>query len=192
LNGAIAGRCHGRPLNRHPVRGPGVVHVEASAGICTGVRLRMMRGREGEGGEVGNMMWNGECLFNDNCNDNEYDDAEFGKGSRGERTMGGNPTTTVATLSAGRPSAAWGIRHRSSALTPPPSSLTTTTTMIAAAVGGHRAPPPSGLSRSVRCRSSLSMLPTVVNVSGTGAFGLWSYAWWRRRRSAPLYSFDRF
>jgi hypothetical protein len=36
------------------------------------------------------------------------------------------------------------------------------------------------------------MLPTVVDGGGMRAFGVWSYAWWRRRRSAPLYLFIRF
>jgi hypothetical protein len=62
-------------------------------------------------------------------------------GREGERTMGENPTTTVATSSAGRPSAAWGIGHRSSDPTPLPPSSTSTTTTIAASVGGRRAPP---------------------------------------------------
>jgi hypothetical protein len=36
------------------------------------------------------------------------------------------------------------------------------------------------------------MSPTAVNRGGTRAFGVWSYAWWRRRRLAPLYTFIRF
>ncbi len=95
----------------------------------------------------------------------------MGRGRAGERTMGENPITTVTTSSASRPSAAWGIGHRSSAPTPPPPSSTTTTTTIAAAVGGRRAPP----LRSVPAgrRSSLSMSPTAVDGGGTRAFGVW-------------------
>jgi hypothetical protein len=36
------------------------------------------------------------------------------------------------------------------------------------------------------------MLPTAVNAGGTGAFRVWTYAWWRRRSLAPLYLFGRF
>ncbi len=48
-------------------------------------------------------------------------------------------------------------------------------------------PPPSGLSHPTRCRSSLSMSLATVNGGGTRAFGAWSYMWWRRQRSTPLY-----
>jgi hypothetical protein len=37
LNGTVIGQQYGQPCNGHPARGPGVVHVEASAGICAGV-----------------------------------------------------------------------------------------------------------------------------------------------------------
>jgi hypothetical protein len=36
------------------------------------------------------------------------------------------------------------------------------------------------------------MSPTAVEGGGTRALGMWSYAWWRRRRLAPLYLFVRF
>ncbi len=94
------------------------------------------------------MMGNGECLFDDNRNDNEYDDddgyddAEDGKESCGGADDGGNPTRTVVTLSAGCPLAVWVIGHRSSAPALPPPSSTTTMTIIPAAVGGRCAPPP--------------------------------------------------
>jgi hypothetical protein len=52
-NGTVVGQRFGRPCYQHPARGPGVVHVEASAGICAGVRLRMMTGWKGEGGGGG-------------------------------------------------------------------------------------------------------------------------------------------
>jgi hypothetical protein len=35
----------------------------------------------------------------------------MGRGCAGKRMIGGNPTTTVATSSASRPSVAWGIGH---------------------------------------------------------------------------------
>jgi hypothetical protein len=74
-----------------------------------------MTGQEGEGGVGG--KYDGECLFDNDHNDDEYNDkdkcnnAEDGNGLRGERMMGGNPTTTVTTLSAGCPLATWGIGH---------------------------------------------------------------------------------
>jgi hypothetical protein len=77
-NGIVAGRRYGRPRDRHPARGPGAVHVDASAWIRAGVRSWTATGREGEGGGGGE--YDGECLFDD---DDDYDDAEDGKGSRG-------------------------------------------------------------------------------------------------------------
>ncbi len=70
--------------------------------------------------------------------------------------MGGNPTTTVATSSAGRPSAAWGIGHRSSATTPPPPS-STTRQRLPPRWGGVVPPPPvrpvpPDAARRCRCR----------------------------------------
>ncbi len=38
---------------------------------------------------MGNITWNGECLFDDDCNSKKYDDAEDGKGSRGGVDDGG-------------------------------------------------------------------------------------------------------
>jgi hypothetical protein len=108
------------------------------------------RGRGGGGGE-----YNGECLFDDDSDDNEYnnddeydidneyDNAEDGKGSRRRADGTGNLTTTVATLSAGCLSVAWGIGCQSLAPTPPPPSLMMMmmTLMITAVMGGCRAPP---------------------------------------------------
>jgi hypothetical protein len=102
----------------------------------------------------------------------------MGRGHARERTMGGNPTTMVAALSAGPPLVAWGIGHRLSAPTLPPPSPMTTTTTIAAAVGGCCAPLPSGLSCPAGRRLLLLMSPTAVDGGGMGAFGVWSYAWW--------------
>ncbi len=83
----------------------------------------------------------------------------MGRGHKRERTMGGNPTTMVATSSVGRPSAAWGIGHRSSAPSPPPPSSMTTMTTIAATVGGRRAPP----LRSVLSRRMPLVIVDVAN-----------------------------
>jgi hypothetical protein len=59
---------------------------------------------------------NNEVIVFDGGNNNthpirhKYNDAEDGKGLRERVDNGGNPTTTVVTSSAGRPSVAWGIR----------------------------------------------------------------------------------
>ncbi len=58
--------------------------------------------------------------------------------------------------------------------------------------GGALCLPLSGPSHLAGCRLLSSMLPTTVNGDSTRAFGAWSYAWWRRRRLALLYSFVRF
>jgi hypothetical protein len=138
LNRTVARQRYSRPCDRHPVCGPGVVHVKASAWIRAGVRSRMMTGREEEGGgEVGNMMGGAYSLTKTNTMA-----WRMGRGRAGGWTMRGNPTTTVATSSAGRPSVAWGIGRRSSAPTlPPPSSMTMTMMTIAVAVGGASCPP---------------------------------------------------
>jgi hypothetical protein len=59
--------------------------------------------------------------------------------------------------------------------------------------GGGVLPPPP-LVRPVLLDAFLlsSILLTAVNSCSTRAFGAWSYGWWRRRKSAPLYSFVRF
>jgi hypothetical protein len=43
------------------------------------------------------------CLFNNDLDDDKYNDAEDGKGSRRGAGDMGKPTTTVATSSAGHP-----------------------------------------------------------------------------------------
>jgi hypothetical protein len=74
-------------------------------------------GGGGRGGEAGNTMGIGECLFDDDRDDDEYNDdnktttQRMGRGCVGKRTMGWNPTTTVAMLSAGCSSGAWGGGH---------------------------------------------------------------------------------
>jgi hypothetical protein len=86
-NRTVVGRCYGQPRDWHPARGPGVLYVKASAGIRAGVCLRTMTGREVEGGGGGE--YDGELLFDDDSDDNEYDDVDEynnagdGKGSRG-------------------------------------------------------------------------------------------------------------
>ncbi len=98
-NGTAVGRRYGWPCYQHPACGPGVVHVKASTGICTGVWLWTIRGREGKGGVVGNTTWNGECLFNDDREDDKYEDddkyndVEDGKGSRRGANNGGDSDT---------------------------------------------------------------------------------------------------
>jgi hypothetical protein len=123
-------------------------------------------GWEGKGGGGGE--YEGECLFqddrdNDKYNDNnEYNDEEDGKGSRGEADDGGNPTTIAATLFAGRPLAARSGRCQSSTpMLPPPSSTTTMLTTIAAAVGGRHASP-------LRSILSCWTLLVAVNVTNRG------------------------
>ncbi len=78
-------------------------------------RSRTTTGREGEGGRRGE--YDGECLFGDNCDNDEYDNnnktttRKMGRGCTGERTTGGNPTMAVATSSTSYPLVAWGIEH---------------------------------------------------------------------------------
>jgi hypothetical protein len=92
-NGAIFGQRYGQPHDQHPAHGPGVVHVEASAGICAGVQLQTMMGWEGEGGGGGSttgsassttttMTMNTTTMTNTTAR-------RMGMGCTGERTMGG-------------------------------------------------------------------------------------------------------
>ncbi len=162
LNGIIVGRQYGRPCDRHPVRGPGVIHVEASAGIRAGIRSRMMTGQEGEGGG-GNMMGSAFLMMTTTTMNTmtmtNTMARRMGRGRAGERTMGENLTTTVATSSTGHPLAAWGIGHRSLAPMLPPLSSRRTMTTIAATVRGHRAPP----LRSVPSRRTQLVIVNVAN-----------------------------
>jgi hypothetical protein len=140
-----------------------------------------MTGREGEGREGG--YYDGEYLFDDGRDDdeyddnNEYDDAEDGRGRAEERMMGESDYD-------GRGTSFGGVGLRTSIVGP----------HAAAAVihdddvdgdhrrgGGALCPPPSVLSRPAGRRMSLSMSPTAVDGGGTRAFGAWSYAWWRRK-----------
>jgi hypothetical protein len=112
----------------------------------------------------------GECLFGDDRDDDEHNDdnkttmRRMGRGCMGEWTMGGNPTTTVAVVNKDN------CRHG----------------------GGASFPPLSGPSHPAGCRLLSLMSPITVDGGSTRAFGAWPYAWWRRRRSTPLYSFVRF
>jgi hypothetical protein len=202
LNGTVIGRRPNQPCDRHPGRGPGILHVKASAGICTGIRLRTMRGWEGEGGEVGNTAGKGECLFNDDRNNDEYDDeyddeyeydnTEDGKGSCGGADVGGESDkdgrNVVHGLSFG------GVGHRTSIVGPHAATaiIGNNDNNNCRRSGGASCPAPSGPSCPTGCCLLLSMLPTAVNGSGRRALGVWSYAWWRRRRLAPLYSILKF
>jgi hypothetical protein len=150
----------------------------------------MKTGREGEG-ELGG-EYDGECLFNDDRDDNEYDsdneydNAEDGKGLRGRADDGGESDYNGRDVVRG-PSFG-GVGHRTSIVSP----------HAAAAVihdnddderrcgGGALCPPLSGPSRSAGCRSSSSMLPTAVDGSGTRAFGVCSYSCWRRNVHAVV------
>jgi hypothetical protein len=110
----------------------------------------------------------------------------MGRGRVGERTTGGNPTTTVVTSSAGHPLAAWGrgVNRR-----PPCCRHCHRRQKFWQRLPprwGVSCPPPSGPSRPAGCRSSLSMSPTAVNGGGMGAFGAWSYAGWRRKFHAVV------
>ncbi len=60
LNRTVVGQCYGRPRDWHPARGPGVVHVEASAGICG----RLFADNDwtgGGGGGRGGIRWGACC-----------------------------------------------------------------------------------------------------------------------------------
>jgi hypothetical protein len=138
------------------------------------------------------MKWNGEYLFKNVRNDNKYKDMEDGKGSHGGGDNGGESDNDSHNV-IHRPSFG-GMGHRTLIVGP----------YAAAAVindndnnnrrrsGGALCPPPSNPSRPAGCRLLLSMSPTAVDGGGMGVFGVCSYVWWRRRRSAPLYLFVRF
>jgi hypothetical protein len=88
LNGTVVWQQYGQPCNRHPVHGPGVVHVEALGGIHTGVQSWTMMGREGEG--EGGGEYKGECLLlNYRNNDSKYNNKKDGKGLHGGAEDGG-------------------------------------------------------------------------------------------------------
>ncbi len=135
-----------------------------------------MTEREGEGGGGGE--YDGECLFDDDRDDYEYDEddeynhAEDGKGSRGGADDEGESNYDGRNVVRG-PSFG-GVGHSTSNVGP----------HAAAAVidddddddycrrgGGSSSPPPSGRSRPAGRRSSLSMSQTAVDGGGTKAFG---------------------
>ncbi len=136
------------------------------------------------------MDYDGECLFNDNHgnkeynNNNKYDDTEDGKGLHGGADDGGesnyNGCDFVCEPAVGD------VEWRASIVGP-----------HAAIINNDdkedcRHAPPSGTSRPTGCLSSSLMSPTTVNGGGTRAFGAWLYVWWKKRRLALLYSFIRF
>jgi hypothetical protein len=111
LNETVIRRRYSRPCDQHPGRRPGVIHVKALAGICAGVQSRMMTGPS-RGGEVGNTRGSACSTMTATTTNTTMEMnttmRRMGRGHAGERTMGGNLTTMVATSSAGRSSAAWG------------------------------------------------------------------------------------
>ncbi len=133
-----------------------------------------MGGGGGGGGE-----YEGECVFHDDHDndeyndDNKYDEEEDGKGSHGGADDGGESDYDGRDVICG-PSFG-SVGQRKSIVGP----------HAAAAVindnkdndcrhsGGASYPPTSGSSRPARCRSSSLMSPTAVNGGGTRAFEAW-------------------
>jgi hypothetical protein len=99
--------------------------------------------RGGGGGE-----YNRECLFDNDCNGNKYDNnnkysnAEDGKGLRGGADNGGESHYDGCDVVCGPSFGSVGIGRRLLAPTLPPPSSTTTMMTIAPVVGGRHAPPP--------------------------------------------------
>ncbi len=154
-----------------------------------------MTGREGEGGGGG--KYDGECLFDDDPDNNEYDDndkyddAEDGKGSCRGVDNGGESDYDGHDVVCG-PSIG-GVGRRTLIVGPHAAIVDDNNDDNCRHGGGALCPPPSGPSRPAGCLSLLLMSPTTVNGGSTRAFGAWSYVWcWRRRRLAPLNSFVRF
>jgi hypothetical protein len=150
-----------------------------------------MTGREGEGG--GGIEYKRECLFEDNCkedkydDDNKYDNEEDGKGSCGGADDGGESNYGCCDVFCGPSFGSVGWRM----LIDGPHA---TTTVInnkdldnnCLRGGGASCPPPSGLSHSARRRLSSLMSPTAVNGGGMRAFGVLLYAGWRRKFRAVV------
>ncbi len=143
-------------------------------------------GWEEEGGGGGE--YKGECLFNDDRDkdkyddDNEYNDKEDGKGLRRGAGDGGESDYNCCNIVRGPSFGSVGQRMSID-------GPHTATTIINDddfdnnhhRGGGASCPPPSGPSCPARRHSLSSMLPTVVDGSGTRAIGAWSYAGWRRK-----------
>jgi hypothetical protein len=155
-----------------------------------------MRGWKGEGGEVGNKRGSAcstmTAMKTNTTTTSNTTTRRMGRDCAGERTMGGNPTMTVATSSAGRPLAAWGRGCRSTAPMPlPPSLMTTTSTTIANAVGGrHALPPPvHPVPPDAACRRQCCRPRSMAAARGYLGRGC---TWGGGGSSMPLYSFVRF
>ncbi len=152
-------------------------------------------GWEGEG--EGGGEYKEKCLFNEDCNEEEYDnnnkynEEEDGKGLCGGADDGGKSDNdgrdVVRGLSFGS------VGHRISIVGPHAATaiIDNNDDNDRRHGGGASCPPPSSLSRPAGRRSSLLVSPTAVDGGGMGAFRVWSYAGWRRRRSAPVYLFVR-
>jgi hypothetical protein len=137
LNGTIIRQSYNQPCDRNPARRPGVMHVEASTGIRTGIPWDAVKaainkhnhgqqwdGRGGGGGEVG---YNGECLFDnrdDDGNEHGNNEVEDGKGSRGgaddEGETGNDGCNIVCGLSVGGMGQRMWMVAPHAAITPPP------------------------------------------------------------------------
>jgi hypothetical protein len=137
---------------------------------------------------MGNMEW----LFHDNRDDNEYDNEEDGKGSRGGTDDWGESDYDCRDIVCG-PSFGR-VGQRMSIVGPHAAAAIIDDDEVdndRCRGEGASCPPPSGPSRPARFRSSSSMSPTAVDGGNTRAFGAWSYAG-QGGRSTPLYSFVRF
>ncbi len=132
-------------------------------------------GREGEGGGGGE--YEGECLFhdiddnNEYGNDKEYDNKEDEKRSRRVADDGGESNKDGCDVICG-PSFG-GVGWRMSIIGPHAAAAVINNDNVynnCRCGRGPSCPPTSGLSRPAGCRSLLSMLQTVVNGGGTRAF----------------------
>ncbi len=151
----------------------------------------MMTGREGEGGGGGE--YEGECLFDDDRDedeyddDNKYDDEEDGKGSRGGADDGGESDYDGRDVVRG-PS--FGSVGRRMSIDGPHAAATVIDDNNfdndRRRGGGAPCPPPSGPPHPAGRRSSSSMSPIAVDGGGTRAFGAWSHAGWRRKFRAVV------
>jgi hypothetical protein len=131
-------------------------------------------GWEGEGGRCGE--YDGECLFDDDRDEDEYEedkknvDVEDGMGCTGERTSGGNPIqccNVVHGLSFG------GVGQKMLIVVPQAAAAIINNEDDCHCRGGHRASPLSGPSRPAGRCLLLLMLLTTVSGDGTRTFGAW-------------------
>ncbi len=91
---------------------------------------------------MGNTTWDGECLFDDDHNDNEYDDTKDGKGSRGGADDGGESDNDGRNVVRG-PSFG-GVGHRTSIVGPQAAAAITNDNddKVCRHGGGASCPPP--------------------------------------------------